>query len=63
MEQEILDYMKYGLAGILWESMTEGEAKEVRGDIKNAASVNRVSDLYEEHRQRSSLPLKKPLKN
>ena len=31
MEQEILDYMKYGLAGILWESMTEGEAKEVLG--------------------------------
>ena len=49
MEQEILDYMKYGLAGILWESMTEEEAKEVLGDIKNAASVNRVSDLYEEH--------------
>ena len=62
MEQEILDYMKYGLAGILWESMTEGEAKEVLGDIKNAASVNRVSDLYEEH-SKEAVALEKPLKN
>ena len=60
MEQEILDYMKYGLAGILWESMTEGEAKEVLGDIKNAASVNRVSDLYEEH-SKEAVALEKAL--
>ena len=60
MEQEILDYMKYGLAGILWESMTEGEAKKVLGDIKNAASVNRVSDLYEEH-SKEAVALEKAL--
>ena len=49
MEQEILDYMKYGLAGVLWDAMTEGEAKEALEGIKNASSVEHVSDLYEEH--------------
>ena len=28
MEREILEYMKYGLVGVLWDAMTEGEAKE-----------------------------------
>lgn len=49
MEREILDYMKYGLVGVLWDAMTETEAKEALEGIKNASSVSRVSDLYEEH--------------
>lgn len=49
MEREILDYMKYGLVGVLWDAMTEGEAKEALEGIKNASSVDHVSDLYEEH--------------
>ena len=28
MEQEILDYMKYGLVGVLWDAMTETETKK-----------------------------------
>ncbi len=49
MEQEILDYMKYGLVGVLWDAMTEGDAKEALEGIKNASGVNHISDLYEEH--------------
>lgn len=49
MEQEILDYMKYGLIGVLWDAMTEGEARNALDEIKNAASAEHISDLYEEH--------------
>lgn len=49
MEREILEYMKYGLVGVLWDAMTEGEAKEALEGIKNASGVNHVSGLYEEH--------------
>ncbi len=34
MEREILEYMKYGLVGVLWDAMTEGEAKEALEGIK-----------------------------
>lgn len=49
MEREILEYMKYGLVGVSWDAMTEGEAKEALEGIKNASGVNHVSGLYEEH--------------
>ena len=35
--------------GVLWDAMTEGEAKEALEGIKNASGVNHVSGLYEEH--------------
>ena len=60
MEREILDYMKYGLVGVLWDEMTEGEAQTVLEEIKNAASAEHISDLYEEH-SKEAVALEKAL--
>lgn len=48
-EQEILDYMKYGLIGIVWDELNETEAAELLGGLKEAKSADRVSELYSGH--------------
>ncbi len=49
LEQEILDYMKYGLVGILWDELNGEESQKLLEDFKEAESVSQVSDLYEGH--------------
>lgn len=49
LEQEILDYMKYGLVGVLWDALDEGTAGEMLDNLKEAGSVNEVSDCYSGH--------------
>ena len=48
-EQEILDYMKYGLIGVIWDSMDENSAKEMFGQFKDAEGINDCSGRYESH--------------
>lgn len=48
-EQEILDYMKYGLIGVIWDSMDENSAKEMFGQFKDAEGINDCSVRYEGH--------------
>ncbi len=49
MEQEILDYMKYGLIGVLWDAMDEEGAGELLAVLKEGEGIGRISDLYEGH--------------
>lgn len=49
MEQEILDYMKYGLMDTDWDELDEAGAVELLGRWKEGNSVNRVSGLYSSH--------------
>ena len=48
-EQEILDYMKYGLLDVDWDELDEAGAIELSGAWKEGNSVNRVSELYSAH--------------
>lgn len=48
-EQEILDYMKYGLTGMIWDGMEEGGALETLEQMKDAEGVNALSGLYDGH--------------
>ena len=49
VEQEILDYMRYGLVGALWDAMDEQGAGELLALLKEGEGVSRISDLYEGH--------------
>lgn len=49
LEEEILDYMRYGLVGVLWDEMDENGAGELLGALKEAGSISQVSSLYEGH--------------
>lgn len=48
-EQEILDYMKYGLIGVIWDSMDENGAEETLRQLKDAEGINDCSGHYEGH--------------
>lgn len=48
-EQEILDYMKYGLLDMDWDELDEAGAGELLVAWKEGNSVNRVSELYSAH--------------
>lgn len=49
MEQEILDYMKYGLIDTNWEELDEAGAGELLEMWKEGGSMSRVSRLYLGH--------------
>ncbi|MBS5284006.1 MAG: hypothetical protein KHY46_09095 [Clostridiales bacterium] len=49
LEEEILDYMRYGLVGVLWDEMDENGAGELLGALKEAGSISQVSGFYEGH--------------
>lgn len=48
-EQEILDYMKYGLIGVLWDELDEEGAGGLMADLQEGEGVSRISDLYDDH--------------
>ena len=45
-EQEVLDYMQYGILDSLWDYAT---AEKILQDLSEAGALDRVSDLYEDH--------------
>ena len=49
MEQEILEYMQYGLIGVLWDELDESGAGELLAVLKEGEGISRISDLYEGH--------------
>lgn len=59
-EEEILNYMKYGLLRELWDEVGEGQAEELLTTLKEGTGVNRTSDLYELH-ARDAVRLEKAL--
>ena len=59
-EQEILDYMKYGLLDADWDELDEAGASELLEAWKEGNSVNRVSELYAAH-SREAVKLEKAL--
>lgn len=62
LEQEILDYMKYGLFDTDWDELDEAGAGELLEAWKEGGSVNRLSDLYSAH-SREAVRLEKALEN
>lgn len=46
-EQEILDYMKFGLIDMIWDSMDENGAREMLSQFKDAEGINVCSVRYE----------------
>ncbi|MGN0373362.1 MAG: DUF5702 domain-containing protein [Enterocloster sp.] len=62
LEQEILDYMKYGLVGAVWDEMDESEVGELSGNLKEADSVGTVSGFYDGH-TREAVRLEKALED
>ena len=48
-EQEILDYVKYGLTGMIWDSMDEKGVEEMLSRFKDAEGINGCSVRYEGH--------------
>lgn len=62
LEQEILDYMKYGLLDTNWDELDESGAKELLETWKEGGSVNRVSELYSAH-TKEAVKLEKALEN
>lgn len=60
MEQEILDYMKYGLIDTQWDEMDEEGAEKLLSSWKESARVSRVSKLYSAH-TREAVQLEKSL--
>lgn len=59
-EQEILDYMKYGLLDADWDELDEAGASELLEVWKEGNSVNRVSELYAAH-SREAVKVEKAL--
>lgn len=59
-EQEILDYMKYGLIDADWDELDETGAGELLSAWKEGNSVNRISELYSAH-SREAVKLEKAL--
>lgn len=62
MEQEILDYMKYGLVDTNWEELDETGAGVLLEAWKEGESVSRVSRLYSAH-SKEAVQLEKALEN
>lgn len=62
LEQEILDYMKYGLFDTDWDELDEAGAGELLETWKEGGSVNRLSDLYSTH-SKEAVQLEKALEN
>ena len=62
LEQEILDYMKYGLFDTDWDELDEAGAGELLETWKEGGSVNRLSDLYSAH-SKEAVQLEKALEN
>lgn len=60
MEQEILDYMKYGLVDTDWDELDETGAVKLLENWKEGNSVSRVSELYSAH-TREAVGLEKAL--
>lgn len=48
-EQEILDYMRYGLIGVIWDELDEEGAGKLLENLKEAGSVERVAGSYSSH--------------
>lgn len=59
-EEQVLDYMKYGLLQADWDGMDEGEALELFHMVKEAGTVKEVASLYEGH-TREAVRLEKAL--
>lgn len=49
LEQEVLDYMKYGLLDTTWDELDEPGTADLLRTWKEGTSVNRVSELYSSH--------------
>lgn len=49
LEDQILDYMRYGLLNVRWEEMSEEEAGELLRSVREAAAVEEVAEQYEGH--------------
>lgn len=62
LEQEILDYMKYGLIDTKWDEMDEGGAGELLTAWREGGGVNRISELYSSH-TKEAVQLEKALEN
>lgn len=45
-QQEVLDYMKYGLFDTEWDAMSEPEAGKLLEDWKESGGVSRISQTY-----------------
>lgn len=60
MEQEILDYMKYGLFDTQWDEMDQEGAEKLLSSWKESAGVTRISKLYSGH-AREAVQLEKSL--
>lgn len=55
LEQEILDYMKYGLLDTDWDELDESGADALFKTWKEGGSVSRVSGLYTAHSKEAVL--------
>lgn len=62
LEQEILDYMKYGLMDTNWDELDETGAGTLMDTWKEGESVSRVSRLYSSH-SKEAVQLEKALEN
>lgn len=62
MEQEILDYMKYGLIDTKWDELDEQGAVKLLETWKEGGSVSCVSELYSSH-AKEAVQLEKALEN
>lgn len=62
LEQEILDYMKYGIIDTKWDEIDEGGAGELLTAWKEGGGVNRISELYSSH-TKEAVQLEKALEN
>lgn len=60
LEQEILDYMKYGLIDTQWDELDEEGAGRLLDVWKEGNSVSRISELYSSH-SREAVRLEKAL--
>lgn len=60
MEQEILDYMKYGLIDTDWDALDDAGAGALLDTWKEGESVSRVSRIYSGH-SREAVQLEKAL--
>lgn len=62
MEREILEYMTYGMAGAVWDTLTENEAENCLKSWKEGNHVSHVSQLYSSH-TKGALEVEKALES
>lgn len=62
LEQQILDYMKYGLLNVEWEEIGAGEAASLARAVGEAGTVHQVADCYKAH-TKEAVQLEKALEN